>query len=44
MNLQAAQLEVGPGKTYGSIKEAISSAAARDTLLIYQGNLQGRDH
>ncbi len=37
MNLQAAQLEVGPGKTYGSIKEAISSAAARDTLLIYKG-------
>jgi nitrous oxidase accessory protein len=37
MNLQAAQLEVGPGKTYKSIREAISSATAMDTLLIYEG-------
>jgi nitrous oxidase accessory protein len=28
---------VGPGKTYGSITEAIASAEASDTLLIYNG-------
>ena len=37
INNHAAQLEVGPGKTYGSITEAVSSAEAGDTILIYQG-------
>ena len=37
INGHAEQLEVGPGKTYGSITEAIASAEASDTLLIYNG-------
>ena len=37
MNIHAAKLEVGPAKSYSSIKEAISAATATDTLLIYEG-------
>lgn len=37
INSFARQLEVGPGKTYGSITGAVSSAEAGDTLLIHQG-------
>ena len=37
INGHAEQLEVGPGKTYRSITEAIASAEARDTLMIYNG-------
>lgn len=33
----AAVLEVGKGKPYGSITQAIASAKARDTLMIYPG-------